>query len=162
MKQAIIEETIRSLKQEGLRFSVDTLAERLKISKKTVYKYFPTKEALAYAMYEKYYDDLNVKIKEIKQLNEHDTAKKLLLCYFDSSQMVRREIFNKYCLNEAIGNYSLKRHSEVWENIGPYLCSEMTDKEAECCKLIVDGAFGKAIECSADPADVIEMLRRFK
>ena len=35
MKNRIIEESIKSLQQEGLRFSVDTLAEKLKISKKT-------------------------------------------------------------------------------------------------------------------------------
>lgn len=52
MKNKIIEESITSLQQEGLRFSVDTLAERLKVSKKTIYKYFPTKEVLAYAIYE--------------------------------------------------------------------------------------------------------------
>lgn len=34
MKNKIIEESITSLQQEGLRFSVDTLAERLKVSKK--------------------------------------------------------------------------------------------------------------------------------
>lgn len=50
MKDRITEESIKSLQQEGLRFSVPTLAERLKISKKTVYKYFPTKEALANAV----------------------------------------------------------------------------------------------------------------
>ena len=41
MKEKIIKESIVSLRTEGLKFSVDTLAERLKISKKTVYKYFP-------------------------------------------------------------------------------------------------------------------------
>ena len=55
MRKRIIAESIKNLQNEGLKFSVDTLAEKLKISKKTIYKYFPTKEALALAMYEKYY-----------------------------------------------------------------------------------------------------------
>ena len=37
MKERIIRESIESLRREGLRFSVDTLAERLNISKKTIY-----------------------------------------------------------------------------------------------------------------------------
>ena len=41
-----------------MRFSVDTLAERLNISKKTIYKFFPNKEALAFALYQKYYADI--------------------------------------------------------------------------------------------------------
>ena len=51
MKNRITEESVKSLQQEGLKFSVDTLAEKLKISKKTIYKYFPDKEALAVAVY---------------------------------------------------------------------------------------------------------------
>lgn len=43
MKERIICESIESLRQEGLRFSVDTLAKRLNVSKKTIYKYFPNK-----------------------------------------------------------------------------------------------------------------------
>lgn len=40
MKERIINESIESLRREGLKFSIDTLAEKLNISKKTVYKYF--------------------------------------------------------------------------------------------------------------------------
>ena len=36
MKDRIIRESIESLRQEGLKFSVDTLADKLRISKKTV------------------------------------------------------------------------------------------------------------------------------
>ncbi|MGN1480125.1 MAG: TetR/AcrR family transcriptional regulator, partial [Acutalibacteraceae bacterium] len=60
MKDRIIYESIESLRREGLKFSVDTLAENLKISKKTVYKYFPDKETLALALYEKYYNDAEI------------------------------------------------------------------------------------------------------
>ena len=55
MKDKIIKASIESLRQEGLRFSVDTLAEKLKISKKTIYKFFPDKESLAVALYESQY-----------------------------------------------------------------------------------------------------------
>jgi AcrR family transcriptional regulator len=57
VRDRILRESIESLRREGLKFSVDTLADRLKISKKTVYKFFPDKEALALALYETYYAD---------------------------------------------------------------------------------------------------------
>ena len=56
MRDRIIQEAIASLQKEGLRFSVDLLADRLSVSKKTIYKYFSTKESLAVAMYDQYYE----------------------------------------------------------------------------------------------------------
>lgn len=45
LRDAIIQASIESLRQEGLKFSVDILSDKMKISKKTVYKYFPDKQA---------------------------------------------------------------------------------------------------------------------
>lgn len=160
MKNKIIEESINCLQQEGLRFSVDSLAERLKISKKTIYKYFPTKEAIAYAIYEKYYNDLQDEIKELVRINDSTMPSELLLCYFDSSKMVRKEIFNKYCLNDSIGSFALQRHLNIWGVIKPYVCSKITDDEVEVYKLIIDGAFDKAIDLNVDCVTVIKVLRR--
>lgn len=162
MKDKIIEASIKSLQQEGLRFSVDVLAEKLKISKKTVYKYFPTKEVLAYAMYEKYYLDLNVKITNMMRMNQPTMPEGFLFYYFDSAKMVRKEIFNKYCLNHVIGDFALQHHLDVWNTIKPYLCNEMTDYESEMFKLIIDGAFDRAIACNVNPSAVIGMLRKIK
>lgn len=162
MKSRIIEESIKSLRQEGLRFSVDTLAERLKVSKKTIYRHFPTKEALAQAMYERYYSDLKGRIKEITQQKEPERSDALLLCYFDSSRMAHKEIFNKYCLNNVIGNFALQHHQDIWNAIKPYICGEMGDGDAQILKLILDGAFEKAISCNIDPEIVIKMLRKMK
>lgn len=162
MKNKIIEESIKSLRQEGLRFSVDTLAERLKVSKKTIYRYFPNKEALAQAMYERYYTDLKDRIGQIVQLNEPERSDALLLCYFDSSRMAHREIFNKYCLNGVIGNFAFRHHAEIWNTIQPYICGEMAAGDAEIFKWIVDGAFEKTIDHHAAPEIVIRMLREIK
>lgn len=162
MKNKIIEESIKSLQLEGLRFSVDTLAERLKISKKTVYKYFPTKEALANAIYERYYTDLKDEINGIVQKDDPNTAEELLLRYFASAKMVRREIFNKYCLNSVIGSFALQCHLGVWDTIKPYICGEMTSDQAETYQLIIDGAFDKAMDCNRNPKIIIEMLRGIK
>lgn len=162
MKNKIVEESIKSLQQEGLRFSVDTLAEKLKISKKTIYKYFPTKEALAYAIYEKYYSDLNNKIEDIIQLHKPTMEENLLLCYFDSAKMIRKEIFNKYCLNNVIGDFALQNHLNIWNIIKPYICNKMTDDKAEFYKIIIDGTFEKVIEYNRNSVTIIRMLREIK
>ncbi|MGM9671178.1 MAG: TetR/AcrR family transcriptional regulator [Oscillospiraceae bacterium] len=160
LKDEIVDASIQSLRREGLRFSVDLLAERLKISKKTIYKYFPNKEALAYAIYERYYAGLNDEVQARLRRGGPETAEALLLCYFDSAKMVRREIFNKYALNHVIGEFALQRHAALWETVRPHLCGGMTGSEAGIYKLIIDGAFDRAIACDADAAAVIGMLRR--
>ena len=119
LKEKLIEESIRCLQEEGLRFSVDSLAKRLKISKKTIYQYFPSKEALAYALYEKYYADTAQIVQNHLAHNEADLPSVLLRCYFDAACMVRREIFNKYCLNSTVGEFALRQHAALWSMIRP-------------------------------------------
>ncbi|MGN0478163.1 MAG: TetR/AcrR family transcriptional regulator [Hominenteromicrobium sp.] len=162
MKDRIIDASIQSLRQEGLRFSVDVLAERLRISKKTIYKYFPTKEALAYAMYARYYEKLQERIRTLVQHGGNTREQELLLCYLDSAKMISREIFNKYSLNQVIGDFAADGHAAVWKAIRPCVCGGMTDEEAEIYQLIVDGALERTIAREADPAAVIGMLRRIK
>ena len=67
VRDSIINTAIESLRTEGLKFSVDTVAARLKMSKKTIYKLFPDKEALAYAIYERYYADALEKVRQIEK-----------------------------------------------------------------------------------------------
>ena len=71
MKNKIIEQSIENLKKDGLKFSVDSLAAQLGISKKTVYKYFPDKESLALAIFEKYYADARKKAVEIGETSDN-------------------------------------------------------------------------------------------
>lgn len=161
MREQIIEASIKSLQQEGLRFSVDVLAEKLKISKKTIYKYFPTKEALAYAIYENYYAALKDEIQHIILAHDSAMIKELLLCYFNSSKMVRTEIFNKYCLNNTIGYFATENHLHIWNLIQPYVYPHPQDaQEAAIYKLIIDGTFHQAAATNINPINIIEMLRK--
>lgn len=162
MRDRIIDASILSLRQEGLRFSVGVLAERLRISKKTIYKYFPTKEALAYAMYTRYYERLLDEIQALVLRGGNALEQELLLCYLDSAKMISRDIFNKYSLNQVIGDFASDGHAKVWNAIRPYVCGTMTDDAAEIYHLIVDGALERAITCEAEPAAVIGMLRKIK
>ena len=160
LKEKLIEESIQCLQEEGLRFSVDSLAKRLKVSKKTIYQYFPSKEALAYAIYEQYYADAAQTVEPLLAQSTADLPAALLRCYFDAACMVRGEIFNKYCLNGAVGEFALCRHTALWEKLQPRLCGSMSAEEASTYRLIVDGAFDRVIAQRAQPDKVIAVLRR--
>ena len=88
MRDKIIKESIESLQQEGLKFSVDTLAEKLKVSKKTIYKYFPNKEALALAMYEQYYLEATRQADLMIHEGKDTLYRELLHLYYDSKKMI--------------------------------------------------------------------------
>ena len=50
LKETILEGTIGIFNEKGLKFTMDDIAESLKISKKTIYKVFQNKEELFLAM----------------------------------------------------------------------------------------------------------------
>ena len=54
----ILKGTIRIFREKGLKFTMDDIAERLKISKKTLYKVFDDKEALFLAMVDYMFDTI--------------------------------------------------------------------------------------------------------
>ena len=136
MKEKIIKESIVSLRTEGLKFSVDTLAERLKISKKTVYKYFPTKEDLARAIYEEYYKDALAKADSISKSDDVDKLYQLLFVYYRSKYMTRKELFNKYALNATIQSFVEEKQRQIWAIMENALIG--TQEEKEVVKIIVD------------------------
>ncbi len=159
MREKIIAESIRSLRKEGLKFSVDMLAKTLKISKKTIYKYFPTKEALAFAMYEQYYLDAIQKAKTLLKDNGTDTRLDLLYLYFDSKQMTRSEIFNKYNLNERIDSYAEEQNDALWTILSSAFCDDsVPDSDRYALRMIIDGTLEKLCRTQSNPNQVIERL----
>lgn len=154
MKNKIIEASIESLKKEGLKFSVDTLADKLKISKKTIYKFFPDKEALALALYEKYYTDAKSAVQTLMNSNTASSRTELLYLYFDSKTMTRSDIFNKYKLNNAIYAYTTGQNDDLWTLIA----SSFKEKNTEALRIIVDGAFEKLCNAGLNPDEVIKRL----
>ena len=157
MKDQIIDLSVECLRYEGLKFSVDTLAAKMKISKKTIYKYFPNKEALALAIYEKYYKKANLKVQAINQDNELSYISELLYLYFDSKMMTRKDIFNKYKLNEKIYSYASEQNNALWELISSAL-KKISEQNMETIKIIIDGVFEKLCNELKKPDAVIERL----
>lgn len=156
MKEKIIEESIKSLQNEGLKFSVDTLAEKLKISKKTVYKYFPSKETLALELYRQYYITADNKAKRLLKEKGDTLIFDLLMLYYESKKMTGKEIFNKYKLNEIIRSFAEKQSDNIWDALNSAM--NITADESEIIKTIVDGAFEKLFENKLSPKAIIKRL----
>lgn len=157
MKDKIILAAIESLRQDGLKFSVDTLTDRLKISKKTVYKFFPGKEALAVAMYERYFSDLYQEVRALSKGTASD-KKKLLYLYFDSKTMTRADIFNKYQLNASVSAFTAEQNDRLWETVASFLTKDESEKNKKALRMIIDGAFEKLSNERLSPDDVIGQL----
>ena len=139
MKNKIIDITLKNLQKYGLRFSVDDIAKELKISKKTVYKYFSTKEDLAISVYDKFYSDILMESEQIFSVKSNDFFKKTLQLYYASFCMVRNEIFNKFMLNTSIRDFALQNHKTVREKFAASLPYALSGD----IMLIIDGAFEK-------------------
>lgn len=158
MKDKIVRASIEGLRSEGLKFSVDLLANKLKISKKTIYKYFPDKETLSIALYETYYSDAAKQAGELISKNTEESYKKLLYIYFDSKRMTRNDIFNKYKLNQTIYAYTKEKSDFLWEIIAASFSGELSEMDKKVLRIIVDGSFEKLCEDCSEVEGVIERL----
>lgn len=158
IKDKIICESIESIRKEGLKFSVDILANKLGVSKKTIYKFFPNKEALALAIYEKYYSEAKKKAEMLIGSNDPPVHSELLHLYFDSKTMTRRDIFNKFKLNDTIYSYTAEQNDILWQIISLSFKDRPSEQNMKTTQIIVDGAFEKLCNSHLNPDDVIERL----
>lgn len=157
MRERIIDTAIESLRTEGLKFSVDTIASKLKISKKTIYKFFPDKETLAYAIYKEYYNRASDNVSKIE--NEGNNIKfRLLMVYQDASQMICSEIFNKYKLNESVYSFVMKLQNDLWSKILFLIAPSASQTEELVLRSIIEGTFEKAVNYSVSAELIAEKL----
>lgn len=158
MKDRIVRASIEGLRNEGLKFSIDLLANKLKISKKTIYKYFPDKETLSIALYETYYSDAAKQARELISKNTEESHKELLYIYFDSKRMTRNDIFNKYKLNQTIYAYTKEKSDCLWKMIAASFRRDLSETDKNVFRIIVDGSFEKLCEDCTALKDVIERM----
>lgn len=155
MKDSIIKRSISELQKEGLRFSIDEVAKSLKISKKTIYKYFSTKEDLAVAIYKTFYEDAIRQIEFIENApSEKCIAAQMLTVYFQSHCMVRDDIFNKYALNDSIRLLAQGNHNKI----KAYIEKNLPQADKDALMIIIDGSLQKLCETKKYEEKVIERL----
>ena len=82
MRDKIIDATVEEFKQNGLKFTMNDLAKRLGISKKTIYTVFESKQAVLVAVADRYAADLNSMQEELEADVSLNVVQKLekLLC----------------------------------------------------------------------------------
>lgn len=136
MRDMIIKRSVSELQKKGLRFSIDEVAKSLKISKKTIYKYFSAKEELVVAIYNDFYADAISSIEHADGVFDACAVGQMLTVYFQSYCMIRQDIFNKYSLNGGIRLLALDNHNKIRRIIEGHL----PEKDREALMIIIDGS----------------------
>ena len=77
LKETILEGTIQVFNEKGLKFTMDDIAELLKISKKTIYKVFKDKEDLFFAMVDYMFDSIKASEREVLEDENLSTVEKI-------------------------------------------------------------------------------------
>ena len=84
MKIKILKNTITVFNKKGLKLTMDDIAEQMGISKKTIYKYFDSKEQIFEHVVDYIFDDIKRREKEIlseEGLNTEQRTRKLLSAF---------------------------------------------------------------------------------
>lgn len=76
-KEEILKATIQVFNDKGLKFTMDDIAELLRISKKTLYKVFDDKEALFLAMVDYIFDTIKESERAVVEDDSLSTADKI-------------------------------------------------------------------------------------
>lgn len=77
LKEEILKGTLQVFNEKGLKFTMDDIAELLKISKKTLYKVFDDKEALFLAMVDYMFDTIKESERAVVEDDSLSTVDKI-------------------------------------------------------------------------------------
>ena len=77
IKVKIIEASIDEINENGLKFTMDKLAKRLVMSKKTIYKYFENKEKILDEVVDYSFDQIQLSKKKVMRDFSLDTVERL-------------------------------------------------------------------------------------
>ena len=79
IREKILIGTIQVFNKKGLKLTMDDVADELKISKKTIYKEFSSKEEMFETMADYVFDNIKVREEEIIDSKEYSTEEKIRL-----------------------------------------------------------------------------------
>lgn len=151
MKAAIIRVTAGFLDGDGEKFTVDDIAAALKISKKTIYKYFDGKEQPAKAVF----DDIIAKTESAQKdlrAKASDARRMLidyLILFMEIYRLNRDAVFRMYGLSESLKKHVLRAAEKnrdgfisLYEEYAP---SAQTD--ADTLKTVICGTLKEIYNC---------------
>ena len=120
MREKIIDATVEEFKQNGLKFTMNDLAKRLGISKKTIYTVFESKQAVLVAVADRYAADLNSMQEELEADVSLNVVQKLeKLCCKTDAEMLSRYVFivNRPKTENETVYYNVDYiHTAIYEN----------------------------------------------
>ena len=120
MREKIIDATVEEFKQNGLKFTMNDLAKRLGISKKTIYTVFESKQAVLVAVADRYAADLYSMQEELEADVSLNVVQKLeKLCCKTDAEMLSRYVFivnRPKTENETIYYNVDDIHTAIYEN----------------------------------------------
>ena len=109
-KKIILEKAFESFTREGPRnFTVECLATNLGMSKKTIYKYFPSKEILIDKFFEFFTDSFRRKFEEVARSNENPIEKFNIIVDYLSKKIL-------YIPSSNLVEVKM-RHPNIWKKI---------------------------------------------
>lgn len=121
MKQQIIDECIVLFNEKGCRFTLDDIVQRLRISKKTIYKYFLSKEDIFKAIIDESYDDIHLKQVLIFDDDTLSIKEKMYaVCTVEAkydNQMKLKQVYESEQLLPEVYRYFMKKYEVGWEII---------------------------------------------
>ena len=79
IREKILKGTIQVFNKKGLKLTMDDVADELKISKKTIYKEFSSKDEIFETMVDYVFDNIKIREKEILGSSEYSTIEKIRL-----------------------------------------------------------------------------------
>lgn len=98
IKERIIKAAIEEIHEKGVKFSVDDLAKRLGISKRTMYQYFPSKMEILDTIIDQIFNEMNekaMKIIEDDQLSLLEKIKSVITVLPDHYEIISLTILDQ-------------------------------------------------------------------
>ena len=109
-KNLILEQGFRTLTKEGPKnFTVERLSSNLRMSKKTIYKYFPTKENLIEKIVGFFIGSIKRKFESVAESNENPIVKINLVMDYLTNRIIRVP-------TESLMEIKV-RYPHIWKNI---------------------------------------------
>lgn len=150
MREEIIEITVELMNRSGVKFTIDDIAAELRISKKTVYKYFKGKEELAAAVFDKIISDTIAKQQSIlASINTiRYKIKEYLIEYIEIYRLTSSEIFNLYSLSKQLRDGIVLRINDNWCGVEElfeeyFIQQDKLDCNIAIMRIIIEGSYDK-------------------
>lgn len=118
LQDAIKDTVAQLIKEQGITFKLDEIAQRLKISKKTIYKYFPSKEEIVKSLLKDVQREIFVKESEILN-SSSDVLSKIknkLMIDPKNSDLYTNEVINDLKkFYPELSQYILRLFDDGWQ-----------------------------------------------